>query len=106
MKKFKEKYNFYALTLIIVVMIIGGWNSCQAQEKQYPQKIILEMELEQSIKITIPKIEELNKIYCDKFDTDYMILDEVNEIIKVVHFTGPGKTIHEHNAQWIEEHWK
>ena len=62
MKKFKEKYNFYALTLIIVVMIIGGWNSCQAQEKQYPQKIILEMELEQSIKITIPKIEELNKI--------------------------------------------
>tara|TARA_R110000751_G_scaffold186814_3_gene293130 strand:+ start:793 stop:1092 length:300 start_codon:yes stop_codon:yes gene_type:complete len=63
MKKFKEKYNFYALTIIIVVMIIGGWNSCQAQEeKQQPQKIILEMELEQVIKITIPKVGELNKI--------------------------------------------
>jgi len=49
---------------------------------------------------------ELNKIYCDKFDAEYMILDEVNENIKIVHFTGPGKTIHEHNAQWIEEHWK
>ena len=48
----------------------------------------------------------LNKIYCKKFDTDYMILDEVNESIKVVHFTGPGKTIHEHHAQWIEEYWK
>tara|TARA_B110000091_G_C13745787_1_gene445395 strand:- start:42 stop:1394 length:1353 start_codon:yes stop_codon:yes gene_type:complete len=34
-----------------------------------------------------------------------MILDEVNENIKVVHFTGPGKTIHEHNTQWINKHW-
>ncbi len=48
----------------------------------------------------------LNKIYCDKFKTDYMILDDVNDKIKVVHFTGPGKTIHEHNTQWIEEYWK
>jgi hypothetical protein len=49
---------------------------------------------------------ELNKIYCNKFDTDYMILDEVNENVKAVHFTGPGKTIHEHTAPWIEDHWK
>ena len=49
---------------------------------------------------------ELNKIYCNKFKADYMILDDVNDKIKVVHFTGPGKTIHEHNTQWIEEHWK
>ena len=63
MKNFKEKYSFYTLMLIIVAMTIGGWNTCQAQvEKQYPQKIILEMELEQIIKITIPKVEELNKI--------------------------------------------
>jgi hypothetical protein len=23
----------------------------------------------------------------------------------VVHFTGPGKTIHEHNESFIKEHW-
>jgi hypothetical protein len=36
---------------------------------------------------------ELNKIYSKKFNTDYMILDDVNEKIKVVHFTGVGKTM-------------
>jgi len=49
---------------------------------------------------------ELNKIYCKKFDADYMILDDVNDKIKVVHFTGPGKTIHARNAQWIDEYWR
>jgi len=48
----------------------------------------------------------LNKKYCDKFKTDYMFLDNVNDNIKVVHFTGPGKTIHEHDTSWIKEHWK
>ena len=48
---------------------------------------------------------ELNKIYSKKFDTDYMILDDVNEKIKVVHFTGPGKTIHEHKENFIKKHW-
>jgi len=32
-------------------------------------------------------------------------MDDVNEKIKVVHFTGPGKTIHEHNTSWINKHW-
>ena len=36
----------------------------------------------------------LNKMYRDKFKTDYMILGDVHKYIKVVHFTGPGKTIH------------
>jgi len=31
MKEFKEKYSFYTLMLIIVAMLIGGWNNCQAQ---------------------------------------------------------------------------
>lgn len=48
---------------------------------------------------------ELNKIYSKKFDTDYMILDDVNEKIKVVHFTGVGKTIHEHKDNFIKKYW-
>jgi hypothetical protein len=48
----------------------------------------------------------LNKIYCKKFDVDYMILDDVNEKIKVVHFTGPGRNIHDYDAPWISENWK
>jgi hypothetical protein len=34
---------------------------------------------------------ELNNMYMQKFNTDYMILDDVNEKIKVVHFTGVGR---------------
>ena len=49
---------------------------------------------------------EWNRMYCNKFKTDYMILDDVNDNIKIIHFIGPGKTIHEHNTSWIEEHWK
>tara|TARA_B110000483_G_scaffold46771_1_gene58385 strand:+ start:511 stop:1233 length:723 start_codon:yes stop_codon:yes gene_type:complete len=42
---------------------------------------------------------ELNKIYTKKFDTDYMIMgDEVNEKIKVIHFTGVGRKI---NANYL-----
>ena len=48
---------------------------------------------------------ELNKIYSKKIDTDYMIIDDVNEKIKVVHFTGVGKTIHEHKDNFIKKHW-
>ena len=48
----------------------------------------------------------LNKMYSDKFKTEYMILGDVYKYIKVVHFTGPGKTIHEHNETFIKEKWK
>jgi len=67
----KNKYSFYTLIIIFLTLVIGGWNNCQAQEqeKQYPQKIVLELELEEVIKLKIPKdietpmtIEELNKI--------------------------------------------
>ena len=47
----------------------------------------------------------LNKMYCDKFGTDYMILGDVHKYIKVVHFTGPGKTIHQHNQTFIKKNW-
>ena len=48
----------------------------------------------------------LNKMYSDKFKTEYMILGDVYKYIKVVHFTGPGKTIHEHNETFIKEMWR
>jgi len=48
----------------------------------------------------------LSKIYRDKFKTEYMILGDVHKYIKVVHFTGPGKTIHEHNESFIKVNWK
>ena len=48
---------------------------------------------------------ELNKIYSKKFDTDYMILDDVNEKIKVVHFTGVGKTIAKCKSIFITKNW-
>ena len=35
-----------------------------------------------------------------------MILGDVNKYIKVIHFTGPGKTIHEHKDDFIKEYWK
>ena len=35
----------------------------------------------------------LNKMYAKKFDTDFMLLDEPNEKLKVVHYTGPNRAI-------------
>ena len=48
---------------------------------------------------------KLNKMYMQKFDTDYMILDDVHKYIKVIHFTGIGKTIHNCDAKFIKENW-
>ncbi len=50
---------------------------------------------------------ELNKVYCNRFSCQYMILGEVNKYVKVVHFTGPGKTIHQHiTTPFVKENWK
>lgn len=49
---------------------------------------------------------KLNRMYCDKLNKDFMILDVVNPDIKVVHFAGVGKTIHDCKANFIEENWK
>ena len=39
---------------------------------------------------------KLNQMYMQKFDTDYMILDnQVNEKLKVIHYAGPGSKINE-----------
>ncbi len=41
---------------------------------------------------------QLNKMYMKKFNTDFMILDkEVNNKIKVIHYTGVGRKINENN---------
>ena len=39
---------------------------------------------------------KLNQMYMQKFDTDYMILDnQVNEKLKVIHYAGPGRKIYD-----------
>ena len=34
-----------------------------------------------------------------------MIMDDVHKYIKVVHFTGVGRTIHQSNAKFLKDHW-
>ena len=48
---------------------------------------------------------DLQKMYCNKFKADYMIMGDTHKYIKVVNFAGPGKTIHESNEQWIKDNW-
>ena len=39
---------------------------------------------------------KLNQMYMQKFDTDYMILDnQINEKLKVIHYAGPGRKIND-----------
>ena len=95
------------------------YNKGMVHHKYYGEQNFVNWKVQQNnIKLTLTPREwlgrhtdntmdnvELNKIYSKKFDTDYMILDDVNEKIKVVHFTGPGKTIHEHKENFIKKHW-
>lgn len=46
---------------------------------------------------------KLNKKYFEKFE-DYMILDDVNPDIKIIHMLGPDNTIH--NTGWVKDYWK
>tara|TARA_B100001113_G_scaffold68690_1_gene53100 strand:+ start:89 stop:835 length:747 start_codon:yes stop_codon:yes gene_type:complete len=48
---------------------------------------------------------EIQKIYCDKFKADYMIMGDTHKYVKVVNFAGPGKTIHENNEKFIKDNW-
>jgi len=49
---------------------------------------------------------ELNKLYSKRFKTDYMMLDNLNERIKVVHFQGVGNTVHKYNTNFIKKYWR
>jgi len=49
---------------------------------------------------------KLNRMYCKEFNEDYMILDDVNPNLKICHFAGVGKTIHECDAEFIKKYWK
>ena len=40
-----------------------------------------------------------------KFDTDYMLLDEPNEKLKIVHYTGPNRVIHELKDSPLYSKW-
>ena len=47
----------------------------------------------------------MNKLYSKLFNTDYMILDDVNKMIKVVHMNGIGNTIHKYKQKFIKDCW-
>ena len=48
---------------------------------------------------------DIQKMYCDKFKADYMIMGDTHKYIKVVNFAGPGKTIHDSNEKFIKDNW-
>ena len=48
---------------------------------------------------------ELQMRYCQKYNVDYAVMGNVNEKIKIVHFAGPGKTIHDHKEDFIKDNW-
>ena len=48
---------------------------------------------------------EMNKLYSMRFKTNYMILDEVNKKIKVVHMNGINNSVHKYSNKFIQEHW-
>ena len=54
----------------------------------------------------IKKNTKLNMTYSKICNTDFMILGDVNEKIKIVHFLGIGKTIHNCDVDFVKEHWK
>ena len=46
---------------------------------------------------------ELNNMYMQKFNTDYMIMgDNINDKLKVIHFTGVGRGI---NEDYLRKNW-
>ena len=47
----------------------------------------------------------MNIDYAKAFNTEYMILDKPNDMIKVIHFNGVGNSIHKYNKQWIKDSW-
>ena len=47
-----------------------------------------------------------NKMYMEKFDQDYMILDRPHPDLKIIHFANPDTNIHDCKAEWIKEYWR
>lgn len=49
---------------------------------------------------------ELNMLYIKHLHEDYMIVDDVNPKLKIVHFNGINQNLHENNSQIVEKYWK
>ena len=54
----------------------------------------------------IKKMIALNKLYAKTFDTDYMLLDEPNEKLKIIHYTGVNNSIHGNTNSPLYKYWK
>lgn len=96
------------------------YNSGKVHEKYYgEQNFVYERCRYNNIKLTLMNPEWLgnystdlktnvryNAIYCNKFNTDYMLLDKPNNNLKVVHLAGVDKNLHDIKETWIKEYWK
>ena len=49
---------------------------------------------------------ELNMMYAKRFNTDYMLLDDVNKNVKMVHFLGINKDMHTNKNRIVKKYWK
>ena len=45
-------------------------------------------------------------MYSKRFNTDYMLLDDVNESVKMVHFLGINKDMHTIENSITKKYWK
>lgn len=97
---------FYYKKGIVHMKYYGEQNYVNWKVKEYNTKLILTPEKWLG-KYTddIKKNLHLNKVYSKKFNTDYMILDEVHKYLKIIHFTGVKETIHNNNSKFIKKHW-
>ena len=48
---------------------------------------------------------KLDMNYCQLFDQDYMILDDINPVIKIIHFTGQNNPIENCSYEWRKSRW-
>jgi len=44
--------------------------------------------------------------YGEVFNDDYMIMDQPNPRLKLIHFANPNTTIHEAEDKWLKEYWQ
>ena len=50
--------------------------------------------------------DKYNLKYMSEFKKDYMILDQPNPSIKVIHFAGVNDSIHNCKEDWVKRYWK
>lgn len=84
----------------------GEQNFVEKAVRYYKYKITL-MPPEWCGKYTLDpeKNIQYNMMYMEKFDQDYMIMDQPNPNLKIVHFANPNSNLHDCQESWLRKHW-